>query len=206
MIPPIDEETIGTRISRARQKIPAFTDDQEALGKCVGVSRQTVSNWETDTHPPRDKHLKQLAECLDVSVAWIRFGIDDEASTADPSNGQFAVRLGLALSSARISQAELSEALGVQQATVSDWCIGKALPAGSSMARLPELLSVSGHWLLTGDGPMHADPSEDSVRLQVIGKLADGSLTMEEVGALAQSYAATLPTRSINREKRKDGS
>lgn len=52
-----------------------------------------------------------------------------------------------------MSQADLARDLGVGEATVSEWFTRGRVPHGDVMLRLPHVLQVSGHWLLTGDGP-----------------------------------------------------
>ena len=56
----------------------------------------------------------------------------------------------------------------------------------SVMALLPHL-GVSGHWLLTGEGPMHPPDGTEAIRLEIIGRIADGgNLTPEAVDHLRQ--------------------
>lgn len=56
------------------------------------------------------------------------------------------------------SQSELAAKIGAAKGTVSDWFNPKKepeaiVPDGERMAKLPSVLGVSGHWLLTGEGP-----------------------------------------------------
>jgi transcriptional regulator with XRE-family HTH domain len=64
----------------------------------------------------------------------------------------FVDRLRAALDDAGITQSRLAGELGVRAATVSDWLTRKSIPGGEVMMRLPEILQVDGHWLLTGHG------------------------------------------------------
>jgi hypothetical protein len=52
-----------------------------------------------------------------------------------------------------MTQADLARDLGVGVATVSEWFTRGRVPNGDVMLRLPSTLGVSGHWLLTGEGP-----------------------------------------------------
>ena len=52
-----------------------------------------------------------------------------------------------------MSQADLARGLGIGVATVSEWFTRGRVPNGDVMLRLPSALQVSGHWLLTGEGP-----------------------------------------------------
>ncbi len=49
--------------------------------------------------------------------------------------------------------------------------------------RLPGVLGVSGHWLLTGEGPMRG--GEDGLRLQVIRQIVDGTIDDDTAHQLA---------------------
>ena len=65
----------------------------------------------------------------------------------------FGERLRLARKRAKLTQAEVGRAVGLQDhALVSQWETDKALPTGAQMLALPSLLGVSGHFLLTGQG------------------------------------------------------
>ena len=54
-----------------------------------------------------------------------------------------------------MTQAALGDLIGAEQPVVGRWLAeGGPLPAGKYLVRLPTALGVSGHWLLTGQGPM----------------------------------------------------
>lgn len=66
------------RQARREQKIT-----QEALGKRIGVSKATISQWESGTTEPNGKNLVNLAKELGVTVEWLLDGkvtIDTQAS------------------------------------------------------------------------------------------------------------------------------
>lgn len=80
----------------------------------------------------------------------------------------FLARLRRGLEARGMSQAELARALGVGEATVSEWFTRGRVPQGDVFLRLPSVLQVNGHWLLTGDGPEElADPGGDAFRTGV---------------------------------------
>ena len=57
--------TIGESICKWRK---TNNLSQEQLGEQVGVTRQTVSNWELDETSPNAEQLKALSKALQVSV------------------------------------------------------------------------------------------------------------------------------------------
>lgn len=70
----------------------------------------------------------------------------------------FFERLRRLLDDRAMSQADLARELGVGVATVSEWFTRGRVPNGDVMLRLPHALGVSGHWLLTGEGPRELEP------------------------------------------------
>lgn len=77
----------------------------------------------------------------------------------------FLARLRRGLEKREMSQADLARALDVGEATVSEWFTRGRVPQGDVFLRLPGVLGVNGHWLLTGDGPEEpADPGGDAYR------------------------------------------
>jgi transcriptional regulator with XRE-family HTH domain len=67
-----DQDTLGGRISRAReasgQSVPKFA-------KTVGVRRETLAAWESDRSEPRVNKLVTMAGLLNVSPAWLLYGL-----------------------------------------------------------------------------------------------------------------------------------
>jgi transcriptional regulator with XRE-family HTH domain len=74
-------------------------------------------------------------------------------------SSDFHNRLKQVLHDRGTTQSELARLLGVRAATVSDWFRQGTMPGGAVMLRLPALLKVDGHWLLTGEGDQWRDSS-----------------------------------------------
>lgn len=66
---------------------------------------------------------------------------------------EFSRRLREAMARRGMTQTELARRLDVRDATVSDWFNRGTMPSGSVMVRLPHVLDMDGHWLLTGERP-----------------------------------------------------
>ena len=80
-----EQERIGCSIARAR-KLRGLK--QVELGAEIGVSDQTISNWETGLRTPRADHLRQICGILDCSADYL-LGLTDEIhgfSTGNPSS------------------------------------------------------------------------------------------------------------------------
>lgn len=64
-------EDISSRITQARE---AAEMSKSELARKMGVTPQSVYDWETGNTQPRGKRLNELAEALGVSVHWLAFG------------------------------------------------------------------------------------------------------------------------------------
>ena len=76
--------TIGQRIAEKRKELGL---SQEALGEKLGVSRQAISKWESDTSVPEIDKLILLSKLFGVSVGWL-LGVEatPEISTEVPAS------------------------------------------------------------------------------------------------------------------------
>lgn len=68
--------TTGQRIAQRRKELGL---SQESLGEQVGVSRQAIYKWESDSALPEIEKLITLSKLFGVSVGWL-LGVEDESS------------------------------------------------------------------------------------------------------------------------------
>jgi transcriptional regulator with XRE-family HTH domain len=118
----------------------------------------------------------------------------------------FFERLRQCLDDRGMSQADLARDLGVGVATVSEWFTRGRVPNGDVMLRLPSTLQVSGHWLLTGEGPRDVERRRgvDPYLRGVQDALAHVSKSLEETAhrfgaeaALQMSPGARPPSSDV---------
>lgn len=62
-----------------------------------------------------------------------------------------------------INQVELGRLMGKGQTSVQPWVTGKSAPSADSLVKLCSALGISGHWLLTGEGPVEAPGTEPGI-------------------------------------------
>lgn len=62
---------ISGRITQARE---AADISKSELARKLGVTPQSVYDWEQGNTAPRGKRLNDLADALGVSVHWLAFG------------------------------------------------------------------------------------------------------------------------------------
>jgi len=65
--------SVGQRIAQKRKELGL---SQEALGEQLGVSRQSISKWESDTAMPEIEKLITMSRLFSVSVGWL-LGVED---------------------------------------------------------------------------------------------------------------------------------
>ena len=78
--------TVGQRIAQKRKELGL---SQEALGDRLGVSRQSIYKWESDSALPEVEKLIALSKLFGVSVGWL-LGVEDAPleNTAPENSGE----------------------------------------------------------------------------------------------------------------------
>lgn len=76
----------------------------------------------------------------------------------------FAGRLALAMTRKSLKQTGLAKKIGALQGVVQRWLTTDKLPEGKYMVKLPGVLGVSGHWLLTGVLPIEPPGEEPDLQ------------------------------------------
>lgn len=74
--------TTGQRIAQKRKELNL---SQEALGEALGVSRQSISKWESDLSLPEIEKLVALSKLFSVPVGWL-LGVEERGDTREFSN------------------------------------------------------------------------------------------------------------------------
>ncbi|MDF1606991.1 helix-turn-helix transcriptional regulator [Hoeflea sp. YIM 152468] len=69
-----DGDTLGGRITRARDLATLKLEDAASR---IGVTDETLAEWETDRSEPRANKIMTLAGVLGVSPAWLISGAGD---------------------------------------------------------------------------------------------------------------------------------
>jgi len=71
--------TTGQRIAAKRKELGL---SQEALGEKLGVSRQSIYKWESDTSLPEVEKLVALSRLFSVSVGWL-LGVEEDSKAPE---------------------------------------------------------------------------------------------------------------------------
>ena len=91
--------SVGKNIQKFRK---AKNITQEELAEELNVTRQAVSNWETDKTQPDVDTLTQLSEALDVTVEELIYGeqkakLETVTRTVTSDGGKAGISFGAAL-------------------------------------------------------------------------------------------------------------
>lgn len=109
--------TLGNRLAHLREKKGI---SQERLGELLGVTRQTVSSWETDKLLPKPENLRALCRCFRVEYDYF-------FPKGEDTQSKQVQELAAAVMALQGQVSALQEAQGEQQkAEAADQDPGKA--------------------------------------------------------------------------------
>jgi len=80
-------DNIGERIKKCRSELKI---SQAALAEHVGVSRVSVTQWESSTTTPNELSTIKLAGAFKRSVGWLKTGEEDSTETASALEIKYA--------------------------------------------------------------------------------------------------------------------
>ncbi len=107
---------------------------QKDLAEQLGVSADTVRNWELGHSKPSPQNLQKLAEMVKLPQRFLL------VSEAEFPHRFLLVRRRLAL-----SQAEIASHLRVTRDTISNWERGRNEPRGETRERVDQLIEETLH-------------------------------------------------------------
>lgn len=112
--------TMGSKLAQARRKNNLT---QEQLAEQLGVTRQAVSRWESDTAYPETDKIVRMSEILNVSCDWLlRDGEDSPEGSAAPGGAAPALVTRL-LRQAAGRKVRLTFYGDEPDGPACDWCI-----------------------------------------------------------------------------------
>ena len=108
--------SMGSKLAQARRKNNLT---QEQLAEQLGVTRQAVSRWESDTAYPETDKIVRMSQLLGVSCDWLlRDGADDAGN--GPAAAPALVTRLLAQAAGRKARLAFYEN---ESAPACDWCV-----------------------------------------------------------------------------------
>ena len=80
--------SFGNNLKKARAKAN-YT--QEQFSEMLGISRQSVSIWESDSGYPEVEKLLEIAKILNVSLDWLFYGKENYEEQIQSSDGKISI-------------------------------------------------------------------------------------------------------------------
>lgn len=132
--------SMGEQI-RAMRQIRGLT--QKELGQKLGLSFQSVAQWENGLRCPKIETLKRIADALEMPVGAFlpSMGIGESAGS----------RIKMARERQNMTQKELAEKMGTTPQNISQYERGIRNPKLETRERLAKVLSVDARWLEVGE-------------------------------------------------------
>ena len=122
--------TIGQRIAAKRKELGL---SQIALGEQMGVSRQSISNWEADAAIPEIDKLIALSKLFNVSVGWL-LGVEEVPDPAGEAETCFTDREWEIIDRLTQSQPHLPKWLVPLTAAAAAVALFAAILAGAALS------------------------------------------------------------------------
>lgn len=104
-----EQATLGDRIAAGREAL-GFT--QQQLAERLGVTLNTLEEWEFDQSAPRANRLQMLAGVLNVSLVWLMSGDGENGDQEDEEQETDMEGMLRALRQLRSDQIRLAERTG----------------------------------------------------------------------------------------------
>lgn len=157
----------GNRIRQLRKRIGLT---QEALGKKLGVIKQTVSSWENNISEPNSEVLSNMASIFDVSIGYL-YGLTDECCSAANMEWRYSLvsnRLGNILNQYRkdnrLSEQDFSKMLNISTELYAGIEFGKYIPSYELLKKASEVTGYDINYM-TGATDHTSVPSHETFKL-----------------------------------------
>ena len=139
--------------SNIKQLRKDFNVSQPQLSKEIGYSHSIISNWESGMRTPCADAIIILSRYFQVSTDYILKVSDDNTIVHrfDDLNADmsvFMIRLKELRLKSKLSQDRLAEKTGISQSALSNWEIGKGVPAATAVIALAHFFQVTTDYLL----------------------------------------------------------
>ena len=124
--------TTGRRVAQKRKELGL---SQEALGEKLGVSRQSIYKWESDSALPEVEKLVALSRLFGVSVGWL-LGVEAAPGGGELSEEQLTLAEEIA---ARYAPKAWLSPPPRQDGGEALWGRGGGVPLRGALRLLPEI-------------------------------------------------------------------
>lgn len=174
---------------------------QQQVARAVGVSTQSVRNWEAGRNGPGAEAFSKLSDLFNIPIGEIaspsQGQVDNaETRTAAPASRVDPRRLRRARTELGMTQVEAAKKAGITKAIISQYETGQSIPSAATLRHLAEAYRRPATWFIN-DGPDSHGESEPDEAMSLYA-VARPDLSHKDKGSIAD-FIAFLHHRSLER-------
>jgi len=182
---------IGKRLKEARERAGLT---QEELGRKIGVTGSSITNYEKETSHPKEPIMYKLIDVLDIEPNFlfqdcVKLDLSDEA---EPASSFSPERLKEAMGT--MSCEKFAQTFHGNAKVISLYLSGQRKPSKVTTHLMAIYLGVNPEWLYGLDAPKYKKPTlafEDRLNAELIDRLCRlTSEELEKVDAFVQGILA----------------
>lgn len=160
----------------------------------IGITRMSMSNYESGKHCPDVNVLKRMADCLGCSTDYL-LGVRETMK----NSATFAERLFSLMQERGLSQVQLADALEIKKQSINNYLKGRSRPELDVLMRFADFFECSVDYLLGRDAGLIQTVSD--TRLEVLGNLdcALGTITEDEGTYLVEGLKNLVYAVSVSK-------
>lgn len=158
--------TIGQKI-KATRKNAGLT--QKELAQKMGLSFQSIAQWENDLRKPKIETLKKIAVALECPIDT--FTADDLIEEI-PSPELISKKIHDCRTAAGLTQQELAEKIGLDGATIGKYERGILRPKSETLKKIADVLGIGFLDLFTSSNHENFSIAQERHRKEVLRKRA----------------------------------
>ena len=158
--------TIGQKI-KATRKNAGLT--QKELAQKMGLSFQSIAQWENDLRKPKIETLKKIADALECPIDT--FTVDD-LSEEIPSPELISKKIHDCRTAAGLTQQELAEKIGLDGATIGKYEREILRPKSETLKKIADVLGIGFLDLFTSSNHENFSIAQERHRKEVLRERA----------------------------------
>lgn len=158
--------TIGQKI-KATRKNAGLT--QKELAQKMGLSFQSIAQWENDLRKPKIETLKKIADALECPIDTFTA---DDLSEEIPSPELISKKIHDCRTAAGLTQQELAEKIGLDGATIGKYERGILRPKSETLKKIADVLGIGFLDLFTSSNHENFLIAQERHRKEVLRKRA----------------------------------
>ena len=174
---------------------------QRQLAGVVGVSAQSVRNWEAGRNGPGAEALSKLSDLFNIPIGEIASPVQDQAENAGtriaaPVSRVDPRRVRQARTELGMTLVEAADKAGITRAIISQYENGQTVPSAATLRQLAEAYGRPATWFIAG-GPDSDGESEPDEAMSLYA-VARPDLSDKDKGSIAD-FIAFLHHRGLER-------